>query len=1027
MLKSVLLGMLLSLYVLAAALPNNYLERFDAPLPEMREGTAIAENAGLEKGALEVSGLANANQIAHVLTFDVKPGEKYAFALVFRNTPKVVGGTFITQAVFYDEAGRKQVAPTTYFKHPSSHTRYMHRYGIFEVPENCGKVRLMQRMAGLKAGEKVWIDNLRAGKVGPNGQPKAILLDSFDTTFDAWDLNHHLVFERFCMGNGGKIVQEWKAAKIGEAFFQANGSLEPMQYSLYIDNLCVKPQCNYVLEGYYKATDDFRFNGHGILICFQKDKNGKAVHQTRFHIRNTDGEWKPFTHVLTTHPDCCAIDIGLNTRHMKPEEYVCLDHLRFKEGKGDIRLESSITPSEMRLDYRCVFIGMPVDKIKTAKVMLTDKDSKTVAERDALAEPEGRIDLSAIADDYYTLQCQTVDLDGRAFTSEKKQIAVCNTIAWTNDIGIVRPEDQPPKPWTALTVNGGNVQTWNGELAFGQALLPAKMPGVLTAPMRFAVNGSELAAQGVPQWQAKPSLCTAVQELRGRGWNGTVTASVDYTGFMRYRLTVKALETLRLDSARLSFTLEQMDFLYRSDDSWTAIGAVDLHAVPEWTAKHFYNEIQFGSLEKGLVWYAPKLYPAKENFAREWIRVDAKSKSVVIDMQNDPRQLQAGEQAEFEFALAAYPFRPVEKRWQTLRFRGGKYSNLDLIWQSSGMLKYYGSTPEPADPAQFTESLAEKKVPCLLYQFPFYILDTIPEWSYFEKEWRALPSRAYDLRGGKNGGMGVKGDIRKRSWQDFYMQRFRENLGKYKLAGVYYDCFGTDLFQENGESFHPVFETRQFQERIYCEQRRLNPDTITITHAGGSEFGTMAAFADVILMGEQYRAKFNKHDYYTQFMTLDEFRYENAAEIGPARMLLPQFRRQDQIDGAKTTMHFLGMAILHNLMIYPNFINEKIQLAIRGQLYDFGLQDSVFHPYWRDGCPVRVDNVLVKVSCHENATGLFVTAMNPTAQAQAFALRAGMEYKQCTAIDENGTRTIDLAETFTLPPYQPLFFRMNKK
>lgn len=1026
MLKNLLLSLVLSLPMIAATLPNNFLERFDVPLPEMRDGTSIAENMGLEKGALEVSGLENSNQIAHVLAFDVNPGEQYAFALVFKNTKGVVGGTFITQAVFYDEKGTKQVAPTTYFKHPSSPARYMHRYGIFDIPENCRHVKLMQRMAGMKNGEKVWIDNLRAGKVGPNGQPKAILLDSFDTTFDAWDLNHHLVFERFCMGNGGKIVNEWKKAKIGEAFFQANGSLEPMQYSLYIDNLCVKPQCNYILEGYYKATDDFQFNGHGILICFQKDKNGKPVHQTRFHIRNTNGEWKPFTHVLTTHPDCCAIDIGLNTRNMKPEEFVCLDHLRFHEGKGDIRLESTITPADKRLDYSCVFIGITPDKLQSAKITLVDGEGKNVLAIDALEKTDGSIDLSTIPDAYYTLQCVAIGKDNAEFKSEAKKIAVCNNVSWANDIGVIKPQDAPPKPWTALKCNGRKIWTWSNELSFGNALLPEAIPGILSCPMSFAVNGKELTAESVPAWQENPSLCKATQALQGGNWKGAVTATVDYSGFMRFRIKLIALDEMTLDSARLAFTLEHMDFLYRSDDSWTEIGAVDLHAVPQWSTKHFYNEIQFGTLDNGLVWYAPKLCPAKENLPKEWIKVDSASKSVAIEMQNEVRQLNAGESAEYEFAIATYPFRPVEKHWQTMRFRGGEYSNLDLIWQSSGMFKYYGSTPEPNAPEKFIELISDKKVRRLIYQFPFYILDTIPEWSYFEKEWKAIPSRAYDFRGGINGGMGMKGDIRKRSWQDFYMSRFRENLNRYKVAGVYYDCFGTDLFQENGESFHPVFETRQFQERIYCEQRRIDPETITITHAGGSEFGTASAFADVILMGEQYRGHFNKHDYYTQFMTLDEFRYENVAEIGPARMLLPPFRRQDQIDGAKTTMHFLGMAILHNLMIYPNFINQGIQLAIRGQLYEFGLKDSVFHPYWKDGCPIIVLNETVKASCHENATGLFVTVMNPTAAEQSFAIKTGDTFRQCMAIDENGAKQVSIADAFILQPYQPLFFRLIK-
>ena len=58
-------------------------------------------------------------------------------------------------------------------------------------------------------------------------------------------------------GKGGKIVNEWRHAKVGEAFFQAEGSGESMQYALYIDNIKVKPNSNYVFEAWIKATENF--------------------------------------------------------------------------------------------------------------------------------------------------------------------------------------------------------------------------------------------------------------------------------------------------------------------------------------------------------------------------------------------------------------------------------------------------------------------------------------------------------------------------------------------------------------------------------------------------------------------------------------------------------------------------------------------------------------------------------------------------------------------------------------------------
>ncbi|MBR4221758.1 MAG: hypothetical protein IKR81_11410, partial [Victivallales bacterium] len=545
-----------TLSALAATLPVPYLERFDEPLEKMLPHTAIADGMGLEKGALEVTGAKDSNQIGFIAPFDVTPGEEYAFGLVYKTTKNVVGGTFITQAVFYNERGTKQVAPTTYFKFPTSPARFTHRLGVFTVPENCGHVKLMLRFAGMATDAKVWVDNLRIGKVGEIKGTNAILIDNFETTFDSWDLNHHLIFEHFCMGNGGKIVNEWKQAKIGEAFFQCNGSMEKMQYSLMIENLVLKPQHNYILEGYYKATDDFTFNGHGILICFQKDKNGKAIGQSRFHIRETKGEWKPFTHTFTTLPDCYAVDIGLNTRNMKPEEYVCLDHLRFYEGKGDIRLETSVTPAEAKLDYRCTFIGIPPENIQKATLIIADNDGKTIVEKDALAELDGTIDLKPIPDAYYTIQCKGLDKEGKEIASEKKTLAVCKNPSWSNDLGIIRPEDQPPIPWKPLAgTPDGAITTWNDTFSFSNTLLLEKLPGVLASPMAFTLNGAPLKAAAPPKWQCAPSKCSATQQLNGDGWTASIQTSVDYSGFTRFTLTLTATRELELSQAQLDLQL----------------------------------------------------------------------------------------------------------------------------------------------------------------------------------------------------------------------------------------------------------------------------------------------------------------------------------------------------------------------------------------------------------------------------------------------------------------------------------------
>ena len=269
--------------------------------------------------------------------------------------------------------------------------------------------------------------------------------------------------------------------------------------------------------------------------------------------------------------------------------------------------------------------------------------------------------------------------------------------------------------------------------------------------------------------------------------------------------------------------------------------------------------------------------------------------------------------------------------------------------------------------------------------------------------------------------MAFKGDVRRRTWQDYYMLKFQEHLSQFDWDGVYYDCFGADLFTENGSLFHPEFEARLFQERLYITQRRLNPDSITIVHLGADHAGTADAFADVVLMGEQYRSNFVKNDYYMEFMSLDQFRYENAVAIGPDRMLLPQYRRADQTEGVKTTSHFMGIALLHNLMVYPNFIRKDLELKIRGRLYAFGLQEATFHPYWKAGGDIGSDNSEVKVSYYRNGKGVFAVAFNPSSASQRFRLTGATGTVIVYDPVADKEHSVDAASELELLPCMPLF------
>lgn len=1026
--KSLCILMLLcGVFIMADSLPSVFIERFDAdeimPGAVISGGASVVADAGLEKGALVCTGNGEPNQIAYLYAFDVQPGEKYAWAMHLHTEGNVVSNTIITQAVFLDKAG-KQAAPTTYFKHYACADRFMHRTGVFQIPENCAKVQLMLRLAGVAPDCKAFFDNLRIAKCDENGWAKGISFDSFDCAFDGWCLDRYLLFERFSIATGGHIVNEWKEAKVGEAFFEVRGTEAPMQYSLWIENINVKPGFDYRFDAWYKATDDFIYTGHGILIFFYKDDEGRDLGQSRFHIKNTKDEWKQLVHGFQTPEGCTRLTIGLNTRNMKPEEFVRLDHVRLAQVEGKCQLDVSIDPDTASMQYMGGLSGGL--KAASGKLQMLDDAGKPVLEQNAIPGEPGTVDLKNVTDGHYVVRLEIVLDNGDKIAAEDVKVVVCKQPYWSNDLGMPDAQKPAPLPWKNLSLKDGVVQTWNDRIAFDEKFLQLLgCSDILSAPMELLINGASYQPAGKVTWIPGTSLVTGILPIKGSGYSGKLEISVDYTGFTRF--AIKLNNQSRIESLNMAFRLSALDFIHRSDDSWTDVGAVNLVAQPVWKTSHFFNEIGFGSEASGLAWYAPNIYPAKADAPAEWLVADRNARSVSMSLIHEPVEVSDEQPFEMSFAIAPYPFRPASDSWKSVRFRAGDKSNLDLIWQTSSLFKYYGSLPDSANPEKMHSMLDERRTKLLFYQFPFYIMDNIPEWSYFQKHWKAQPSRAYDF---KPDGMGVKGDIRCRTWQDLYLSRLDEHLKEYKWDGIYFDCFGTDVFTEQGRLFHPTFDTRLFQERIFRVQHDLLPDSITLTHMGAAQFGTAAAFSDIILMGEQYRAQFLEHDYFTQFLTLDEFRQENTVNVGPTRMLLPQYRRKEQIESPEKCSHVMGMALLHNLLIYPNFIDKNTELSIRYRLYDVNPEVCVFNPYWIEGAAkAKLDDPSVKLSEYRGDDKAFAIVFNPTPDARKVHYTPGSNDAKCivfNAADASETEYVQENE-LELPPHGALFVIENSK
>ncbi|MDD2403119.1 MAG: DUF6067 family protein [Victivallaceae bacterium] len=1027
--KKFFVGVFATFLLVTLPATDSVLERFDS-LPvqgEIGEGGALEDSTGLEKGALRANGLNKSLQYFYSYKQSVKPGEKYAFSFNYRTTAKMPNGAFLALVVFDPLRGVKPPPSSLYFKLYSSKD-WRHRQFEFTVPEGTNQARVLFRLAGAPESESVWIDHFRLASV-VDGTAKGVDLTNFETAFDDWKFDRHLVFEHFMIKNG-KVVIDWRNAKVGEAFFEAYGNNEKMQYALYIDNIRVKPKHEYVFEAWFQATDSFAYAANGILIFFYKDADNKAIGQSRYHIRPTKGEWKELIHSFSTPENCAFVDIGLNMRNQPASSIVRFDHIRFKQGEDKLYTRYEIDPDTQKMTVINALSGsLKAENIKEAVIAIQNDAGDKIGSFPCKIGEAASIDIAPFKDGMYILESEITFKDGTTIKGEAKKFGVFNKPNWLNDLGIQRPESPAPTPWRDLKLKDGAVTTWNNVIKFDDKLQLQQISmqngkKIMSKPLSFEINKKSIFTNASSvKWQAHPSLVSGTCSVQGENWNGELKLSVDYSGFIRYTLKITAQESVVLNSGRLSASLGSVDFINRNDGTWSNIGAVDLNVQNTYATKHLYNDLMFGNLNEGILFFIPKIYPATTSDFDNNCIVATKDGKLELNFIQAELKLASGESHTFDFATAPYPVRPAEINWQKLRFRAGKNSNFDLVWQTSPMMKYCGSLMEQSDDNASAEYLERATKYQMVYQIPTYILESIPQWSYFAKKWRGQPARAYDM--GVFGPL-PKGDFRERTWADLYIKTMVESLKKVPWPGVYYDCFGGDIFASNGEKYMPIFELRDFHERVYNAQRLNNPNSLTMSHC--NMVGTLMTFSNVFLTGEQHRGKFLTHKYYQDFMTLDCFRYETATNIGPDGMLLPQYRHKENVEDPALTAHVMGMATLHNLMIYPNFIVKKTELAIRELQYKLGMDDAEFYGYWLpnpDG--MSTNNPEVKLSYWKTPRGCLVTVFNNKKEVVEFEFSTNYPHKTAEFFEPVSGKVTKLekATRLKLEPYRPGYITLK--
>lgn len=997
----------------------------------LKEGASLVQSGGQDgSGALKLTGTGKVTQYAYSYRWNkVEPGKKYGISFAYRPSPDFKGSV-VVMVRFSRGNWQFEGKPAT-FTVPLMKDRWYHRQVIFPVPAGMTQCEATIRLVNVPATEHLLVDNLRVANV--TDDKGFFLARTLDTIFDNWVFLGQQHFEHYTLGSGAEVKMDWKHAKAGESFLEIHGDGSKMQYPLIIRNITVEPDRNYRFSCWYNASK--HFDGGVKVFMFEcMDANGKHLSQPRVGVKSTKGEWKELVFDFKTPANAALLDIMFNMRLFKEDAVIRFDQMKFENGNVGPDLRQSFEPARKLMNLACPVLGdlgtvTPVKNLYEVR----DMKGKVVRNLESPANETLVVKLDDWQDGEYMMHAKVLLSDGRSMECEPRHFGVYKNPYWKNELGILKDGDPAPAPWKNLTRKGDTITAWNGTFQFGKNLellqfTEGNGTRLLNGPVSIFFGNEPVKAAGNIAWQDGTARMNATVPVIAQGWKGILSMTLDYMGFVRYGLKLTG-EGAALSDVSVKYNVRDVEFVHRADASWNNTGAIDLKDKKRWHTSHRYHEIMLGNVDRGIAWYSPKSFPALNDFAHDVTSADVEG-NFSVRLVNAPLHLAKGKDTLLEFAVMPWPFRPSAGNWKHLRFRAHQYTNYNVN-TSMKPSKYAGMPASKDDKLMmdFATRLHKPGEIGTFYQIPFYITDTMPEYRYFESEWQGFPSRYYVLKAfGKNAKM-RKCDMRNRLWQDMYCYMCKEHLAKFPWRGFYYDCYGSDLLVVNGENFHPTFETRLFHERIFLTTNQARPGFHTFTHAGAQQACTSAGFTDVTLMGEQYRAPCMLHDYYLEFLTLDQFRYENAVNIGPDRMFLPQYRQVEKTQSPQICAHAVGLAFLHNNMLYPSFVEPNVCKRMILKLYGFGLENAEFFPYWKPNPHgATTGDATVPISYWKNEKGYLATVLNSTKETKTVKVILPGQAKDATLLEPvSGKETpFNSGDEVTLPPFMPVLIQCGK-
>ncbi len=818
----------------------------------------------------------------------------------------------------------------------------------------------------------------------------------------------------------------------GEWYLEIDGVNHSTQYGLRVADVAVSPSARYELSFQYRMSESYSPHGF-IVMVFQFDAAKKRVAAKYYYpvTRKAPTTWTEYRTEIETDPNARSILIYFRQQHVLPGTKLWLDEIGLRRGRPALFVQWEIDPRQALLSGTAKPSSDIAGQVAACHVLILRNGVVVKSASLDHGQERFRFELGDLTDDIpYYLAAVAVTRDGSLVTQKLSDVRLgrrrlrvsitggpeselevtdrdnlfytyVKSRPWEgNQIGVLGPKDLPPRPWPPLELDpeSGTVRTWNN------TFLP--LPGLAGMRLRFARPACELAREPIGLWMDGRPIAEQFQlaavtasyagpnsvVLASGGRRGGVCldtqATIEFDGFLRWRLAIRATggHSFRLNelALRLDFPKDYVRF-YHTDQG--------LAHDPSYEMRKFHPIFWWGNFESGLCWCAERLLPSVAIQERPWLSLSptAEGSRLSIRLVNGPVEV-GSEPLVVEFGLLPTPCRPADPRLRNTRFRSGPDETLDVT----------GTGPHPAIPYvafPLVNSAEEFRKRCMypnrpncdmLYYFGVsYAQETVPQVTYFKKQWFNTPRHSYSVTEPPYDQCTADYTTLKwdPSWIDLCLTRFDQFLDQTGIHGPYWDTSYPHIVEENGQCYCPVFAGREFHKRIcVLVQRKFGEHGRAIAHVGRDTGLPYVAFSDFVLNGEHLRGQLFEKAHYLEFATLEELRATLCGPWGPAHMFLPQYRQQEKAADRRLMSQVGALTMVHDAL--PFVAHQDVLEKMMRRKYDFGdLSRAEWCPYWQPSPHLAGDNRAVIFSFYHREGDLFVVPWNTSPRPQRVTLK----------------------------------------